>query len=152
MNRIRPGVSRHPPHHVVLEHRAQVVVVDLGEHLRLAHVRVLDEVAGVVDRSDRGAGLLERGQHVVAGALGDPVADVGVEQVGVLGPAAAGGEPRLVDDLGVARPARSTRSAIALGAGGDGDPVSRRRSGRCCAARCWSTGCRDACSTSPVCS
>ena len=65
-----------------------------------ADVRVLDDVLGVVDRGDRGAGLGEGGDDLVPGALGDPAADVLVEQVGVLGPGAAGGEPRLVDDLG----------------------------------------------------
>ena len=92
----------HPPHHVVLDDPAQVGVVDLGEHAGRADVRVLDQVAGAVDGRDGGAGLGEGGEDLVAGARGDPAADVVVEEVGVLGAGVAGREPRLVDHLGVA--------------------------------------------------
>ena len=97
----------------MLEHLAERRVVDRGEHLGRPDVLVLDQVAGAVDRGDGGAGLGERGDHLVAGALGDPAADVPVQQVGVLGAGVPGGEPRLVDAPRGGRPARSTRSAIA---------------------------------------
>ena len=77
-----------------------------------ADVLVLDQVAGAVDGRDRGAGLGERRDDLVAGALADPAADEPVEQVGVLGAGVAGGEPRLVEHLGVTDQP-STRSAIA---------------------------------------
>ena len=81
--------------------------------------------------------------HLIPGALGDPAADVLVEQVDVLGPAAAGGEPGFVDHLRVpdqrAAPARRS-----TGRWWRWPPRSRRRSGRCCEARCWWSGCRGA--------
>src|SRR5690606_19796134 len=82
-----------------------------------------DEVGGGVDRRDGRAGLLERGHHLVAGPLGDPPPDVGVQQVGVLGAGGAGGEPGLVDDLGVADQPHDPLGD-GVGAGGHGDPVA----------------------------
>ncbi len=104
VNRMRPGVSDIRHMHVVHEDRAEVRVGYLDEHLRRPDVLVRDEVAARRSTGAIGGARLGEGvDDLVPVRCGDPSADVLVEQVGVRGPAAARtGEPRLVDDLGVA--------------------------------------------------
>ena len=93
---------RQPVEDVLHPHGPQLGVLDGGDGVERGVLRVDEDVADVVDRRDRGLRLLEGLDDLVLLALGDPRADVLVELVGVLGPRGPAGEPRLVDDLGVA--------------------------------------------------
>ena len=75
------------------------------------------DVARVVDRRDRGLGLLERAPAPRrAGRSRDPRCDRAVDLVDVRGAARAGREPRLVDEVGAGRrgAGRARRSLVAL--------------------------------------
>ena len=62
-------------------------------------LRVARDVGRGVDRCDGRLRLLELRHDLVAGVAGHPAADRLVELVGVLGPLAAGREPRLLDQI-----------------------------------------------------
>ena len=112
-----------PERHVLEPDRSELVVVDGDDAAERGVLRVVEDVGGGVDRGDGGLGLLERGDHLVAVALGDPGADGVVELVGVLRALAAGGEPRLVDQLGAPdQPHHPLRDR--LRAGGHRDPAA----------------------------
>ena len=137
------GSLGHPPHHVVHRARPEVVVVTSvsisGSPGRAGPRRTS---ARVVDRGDRRAGLGEGRDHLVRGALGDPVADV-ARRAGRRAARRPAAEANHGSSMTSGWPTRRiTRSAIDLADGGDGDPVAVGGAGRCCAARCWSTGCR----------
>ena len=119
---------------------------------RRPHVRVLDEVAGVVDRGDRGAGLARRRRSPRRGCARRSSRRRRRRAGRRARPARGRWRTTARRSPRGGPPARSTRSAIALGAGGHGHPAAVARSGRCCAARCWRSGCRARGSTVPSCS
>ena len=98
---------------------SSMVVIDFP----FLHVRVVHQLFDVVDRGERGAGVLERGGDLLVVPRADPSATGRVDHVGVFDPFPGRGEPGLLGDVRAADEVHDPFGDRG-GAGRDGHPAA----------------------------